>query len=192
MSKKKISPEAQAIMSAADAGLFATTVKLVEEYLIDNPSSPRAWLDLGQAQLQLGRYFAAEKAYRKVIELDGAQPGPVYAEIGNLFRAKGDFKTASEWYQKQIDADPTDPIGHLYLGNLLLRKGEFEAAIASFENALTCEHVCMEEVHYSLGLAYRSKGDLPKAKQHFEAALNHEPSFADAKIALKDVRTAIQ
>ncbi len=192
MSKKKLSPEIQAIISASDAGLLTTTVKLVEAYLVDNPSSIRGWLDLGQALLQLGRYEAAEDALHKVIELDGSQSGPIYGEIGNLFRAKGDYETAGQWYQKQIESDPGDPIGHLYLGNLLMRKGDFANATQSLKTALACENVCLEEVHYSLGLAYRGAGELVEAKRHFEAALTYDSAFADAKVALKDVRLSLR
>ena len=188
MSKKKISPEAQAIISAADAGYFATTVKLVQRFLNDHPESQRGWLDLGLALAELGRYDEAESAFKKVIELDDGVSPEVLGEIGNLYRSKGDFDSAISWYQKQIDAAPTNSMGHLYLGNIRLRRGEFDAAISIFETALTCDDVCLEEVHYSIGLAQRGKGDYKLAKVHFEKALVYDQEFAAAKVALKDVK----
>ena len=191
MSKKKISPEAQAIISAVDAGYYATTVKLVEQFLVDHPDSQRAWLDLGQALSQLGRYDESESAFQKVIDLDDGVPAEIFGEIGNLYRSKGDFESAMSWYQKQIDAAPTESIGHLYLGNIRLRRGEFDQAIAAFETALTCQHVCLEEVHYSIGLAFRGKNDFNQARSHFEKALVYDQNFADAKVALKDVKPLV-
>ena len=191
MSKKKISPQAQAIISAVDAGYFATTVKLAEQFLAEQPDSQRAWIDLGLALAELGRYEQAESAFQKVIELgDGSSP-EVLGEIGNLYRSKGDFDAAMSWYQKQIDAAPSSSMGHLYLGNIRLRRGEFDAAISIFETALKCDDVCLEEVHYSLGLANRGKGDYQLAKAHFEKALVYDQNFAVAKIALKDVKAMV-
>ncbi len=191
MAKKKISPEAQAIISAADAGYFATTVKLVEQFLVDHPESQRAWIDLGLALAELGRYDQAESAFQKVVELDDGGSPEVLGEIGNLYRSKGDFDAAMSWYQKQIDAAPNNSMGHLYLGNIRLRRGEFDAAISIFETALKCEDVCLEEAHYSIGLASRGKGDYQLAKTHFEKALVYDQNFAAAKVALKDVKAMV-
>lgn len=191
MSKKKISAEAQAIISASDAGLYATTVSLVKKFLNSNPGSQRAWLDLGQSLGQLARYDEAENAFQKVIELSGDAAAAMYGEIGNLYRAKGKFDAAISWYQKQIDADPGDSIGYLYLGNILMRQGNFEASKAAFQNALGCEGACLQEIHFSLGLANRCRGQLSEAKSHFEKAIEIDEQFRDAKIALKDVESAM-
>lgn len=190
MSKKKISQEAQAIISASDAGLWATTVALVEKFLATNLDSQRGWLDLGQSLVQLARYDEAEIAFRKVIELSGDQPAAMYGEIGNLYRAKGDFDSAITWYRKQIDAQPNEAIGYLYLGNILMRQGSFDASEAAFQNGLTCDDACLEEVHFSLGLVNRCMGKLPESKKHFEQAVEFDERFTQAKVALKDVQSA--
>ena len=159
MAKKKISAEAQAILSAADAGLLATTVSLVTKYLDDNPTSQRAWLDLGRTQGELSNYEAAETAFQKAIGLAADDSADViFGEIGNLYRSKGEFATAISWYQKQIDANPVDGTGYLYLGNVLMRQGKLVEAEAVFQQALGCQHVCLEETHYALRLVNRSMG----------------------------------
>ncbi|MFK7770330.1 MAG: tetratricopeptide repeat protein [Mariniblastus sp.] len=193
MAAKKISPEVQAILSASDLGLLATTVKLVEKFLVDNPASQRAWLDLGRALVEMSRYDVAESAFQKAIELaDGGPVDVIFGELGNLFRAKGDFDTAIGWYQKQIEADPNDGTGYLFLGNILFRQGNAEASIEACQKAAACEQVCLEEVHFSLGVAYRSLGNYSQAKTEFETALKLEEKFNAAKIALKDVTSALR
>ena len=79
----------------------------------------------------------------------------------------------------------------LYLGNILMRQGEFEDAESALNTALTCNQACLEEVHYSLGLVCRCMGRLTDAKSHFEKAVKFDDQFADAKTALKDVKTAL-
>lgn len=193
MAKKKISPEAQAILSAADAGLLVTTESLVTKFLDDHPTSLRAWLDLGRTLGELARYGEAESAFQKAIEL--AQDDPcdvIFGEIGNLYRSKGEFETALTWYQKQIDANPEDATGYLYLGNLLMRQGKLVEAEATFQQALGCQQVCLEETHYALGLVNRSLGLLREAKTHLEEALQCDASFDAAKLALKDVKNVLR
>ena len=191
MSKKKISPEVQAILSASEAGLLATTVGLVERFLLENPKSQRAWLDLGHALGQLARYEEAERAFLKVIELSDLPEGPILGEIGNLYRSKGDFESAIQWYQKQIDTDPKDGTGYLYLANVLMRQGKLAPAEVALHKALAADQVCLEEAHFSLGLVYRSQGRLAEAKTQFESALEFDEYFAAAKLALKDVKKAV-
>ena len=185
---KALPPEVQAIISASDAGLHATTVKLVQGFLADNPSSQRAWLDLGHALGNLARYSEAENAFNRAIELaDGGPVDAIYGEIGHLYRAQGKFEEAVEWYQKQIDADPTDASGYVFLGNVQRVQGKSTEAIETFKLALNCELGCLEEAHYSLGLAYRNHGQYFEAKVQFEKAIAMDQKFAAAKLALKDV-----
>ncbi|MFT5303854.1 MAG: tetratricopeptide (TPR) repeat protein [Mariniblastus sp.] len=191
MAKQKLSLEAQAIVSALDAGHLTTTVALVESFLVNHPESQRAWLDLGQSLAQLARYDEAETAFKKVIELAGeTASGAVYGEIGNIYRAKSEIATAIQWYQKQIDTDPADATGLLYLGNVLMRQGKFEEAKKAFVSALQCELVCIEEVEFSLGLICRNMGRLHDAKNHFDNAIELDDKFTEAKTALKDVVAA--
>ncbi len=190
---KKLTPEVQAILSASDLGLHATTVGLVEKFLTDNPTSQRGWLDLGRALAQMSRYHEAGNAFQKAIErADGGPVDVIYGELGNLYRAQGDYSKAIQCYQKQIEADPNDGTGYLFLGNILFRQGNVEESIEACKKALACEEVCLEEAHYSLGLAYRSLGKFAEAKAEFESALKLEEKFAAAKVALKDVTTAMK
>lgn len=185
---KTLPPEVQAIISASDAGLHATTVKLVREYVANNPESQRAWIDLGHSLGHLARYEEARQAFEKAIELAGEGPVDViFGEIGHLYRAQGDFESAISWYQKQIAADPNDSMGYLFLGNVQRAKGDSEAAIATLTKALECELGCREEVHFSLGLAYRNADQMFEAKLQLEKAVAIDDKFAAAKTAIKDV-----
>jgi tetratricopeptide (TPR) repeat protein len=191
MSKKRIQPEVQAIISAADAGLYATTVKLAEAFLADNPDSLRGWLDLGHALTCLCRYDDAVAAYeraKKLAEESGQSPDGILAELGQLHRQKGDFDRAAECFDTQIAASPDDASGYLMKAALQLQSGHAQQSVSTLERALDCKTGCHEEVHYSLGLALRSAGDLTHAKKHFQKALDLDANYAAAKSALKDVK----
>ena len=189
MSNKKLSPEIQAILSASDAGLHVTTISLVQKFLVEHPNSPRGLIDLGRAFAQVFRFDEAEQAFNKVIELsDEKSAAAIYGEIGNLYRTQGKFEQAVQWYEKQIAADPEDALGYLYLGNLLLRQGDFSSAGTVFHKALECKTACFDEIHYSIGLVNRSLENYGEAASHFKQAIELNDRHDDAKVALKDVK----
>ena len=193
-SKKQIQAQAQAIISAADAGLFATTVALTETFLKENPDSVRGWLDLGHALTCLCRYDDAIAAYEKAIGLAkdaGQNPDGIYSELGQLHRQRGDFKSAADCFQNQIEANSDDAAGYLMSATLQLQSGQTDQAIETLTRALDCSSGIKEEVHFSLGTVYRSKGELVPARDQFQQALSISPDYAAAKTALKDAKSAI-
>ena len=192
--KQQIQAQAQAIISAADAGLFATTVALAEAFLQENPSSVRAWLDLGHALTCLCRYDDAIAAYQKATGLAedaGQNPDGIHSELGQLYRQQGDFGSAAKCFQNQIDANPDDAAGYLMKATLQLQSGQPDQAIETLNRALDCSAGIKEEVHFSLGTAFRSTGDLVQARDQFQQALEISPDYAAAKSALKDTTSAI-
>ena len=129
--KKQVQAQVQAIISAADAGLFATTVTLADAFLKENPTSVRAWLDLGHALTCLCRYDDAIAAYQKAIGLAedaGQNPDGIHSELGQLHRQRGDFDSAAKCFENQIDANPDDAAGYLMKATLQLQSGEPDAS----------------------------------------------------------------
>lgn len=193
-SKKHIQAQAQAIISATDAGLFATTVTLAKAFLKENPASLRGWLDLGHALTCLCRYDDAIEAYQKAIDLAedaGENPDGIHSELGQLHRQRGDFDSAAKCFQNQIDANPDDATGYLMKATLQLQSGQPDQSIETLNRALECSAGVPEEVHFSFGVTLRSKGDLIQARDQFQQALSLAPDYEAAKTALKDVKSAI-
>jgi tetratricopeptide (TPR) repeat protein len=193
-SKKQLQAQAQAIISAADAGLFATTVTLADAFLKENPNSLRGWLDLGHALTCLCRYDRAIEAYQQAIELAneaGQNPDGIHSELGQLYRQRGDFESAANSFQNQIDANPDDAAGYLMKATLQLQGGQADLAMQTLTRALDCSSGVREEVHYSLGVTLRSMGELSKARDQFQQALSLSPDYSAAKNALKDVKSAV-
>ncbi len=189
---KKLPPEVQAIVSASDAGFYATTVLLLKPFLENNPDSQRGWIDYGHALGNLSRYREAEAAYQRAIELTKeADRDSIYGEIGNLFRNEGNYDVAAQWYRKQIEANPKDATGHVFLGSLEIKRGEFASAIEILQEGLECQTVCFEELHFALGSAYRSLEEFTLAKVHFDKAIAADAKYDAAKTALKDVKNAV-
>ena len=189
MAKAQLKHLQQQLITASDNQWYATTVKLADEYLSLEPKSVRAMVDKGHALIKLARYKDALEAFEQAIEqLDGQSPDAIFGEIGSLYRDQGNFEKAAEFFRKQIEADPTDGTGHLFLGTLQFQQGDLDVAQATLQKGLACETGCEEELRYALGCALRSGGKLQKAKAEFEAVLRISPKDELAKNALKDVQ----
>ena len=187
---KKLPPEIQAIVSATDAGLFATAADLLQRYLQANSDSARGWIDLGHALSQLGRFDAAREAYHKAIALSDADAPVevVFGELGHLSRTQGDFESADRWYRKQIAQAPEDATGYLFLGNLLLSAGSHLPAIETLRRGLECENATDESIHLALAHAYVSVEKYFDARQLLEKCLTAKPDLEPARRLLKDVK----
>jgi Tfp pilus assembly protein PilF len=74
---------------------------------------------------------------------------------------------------------------HNNLGVVLARRGELEAARAQFLLA-TADGAYAPDAQYNLGLLEVSHGELPRAIERFETALQLDPSRRDVAVALGD------
>src|SRR5213080_3313981 len=78
---------------------------------------------------------------------------------------------------------PTDPDAQVSLGNLFLRKGRIDEAIAHYQKAIML-HPDHFLARYSLGHALLEKGELDSAIQVCRSALLLRPSDADCHTTL--------
>lgn len=192
MSKNELKKLQQQLISASDSNLLASTVRLADEYLAMSPGSVRALMDKAHALAGLARYEESLGVYQAAIEnlQDGQSPDAIYGEIGNLYRVKGEFSQAIVYYRKQIESDPDDVTGYLFLGTLQLQQGEISAAQETLQSANQCSSGCLEELKLALGNTMRAMGDYEQAAACYNEALQLSPGDALAKAALKDVRQA--
>jgi len=189
MAKDAIKKLQQQLITASDNQWYATTVKLAEKYLELKPDSIKALLDQGHALMKLARYTEALSVFETALEKLGDQsPDAIFGEIGNLYRDQGDFEKAAEFYRRQIEGDPKDATGGLFLGTLLFQQGDFAVAEQTLRAALQCEMKCEEELRYALGCVLRSAGRLKQAKAEFEEVLRIVPNDGLAKNAIKDLQ----
>lgn len=192
MAKDAIKKLQQQLITASDNQWYATTVQLADEYLELQPDSIKAMLDKGHALTKLARYDAALSVFEAAIEkLGDTSPDAIYGEIGNLYRDQGDFAQATEYYRRQIEGDPNDATGRLFLGTLQFQQGNFTDAERTLREGLECEIGCEEELRYALGCVLRSMGQIKTARAEFEEVLRIVPNDTLAKNALKDLQAMV-
>ncbi len=78
-----------------------------------NPQHPRAWVNLGMALGQQGRYPESLEAFAKVTGTAGA-----YSNLGFILTTQGKRAEAKRYYQEALQHDPNLPIARLALAKL--------------------------------------------------------------------------
>ncbi|MDT5157556.1 MAG: hypothetical protein QOH51_1913 [Acidobacteriota bacterium] len=104
----------------------AAAVIRLEEALRDFPASPRLWLALGIAQLNVGKNDDAQKSFTRTLELD-PKSVPALAYLGTTYAERGQYAEAVAFYQRAIDAGTNLSVPYYLAADALLKQPEVDA-----------------------------------------------------------------
>lgn len=91
---------------------------LLQQLVEMEPAFPKAYTNLGLAQLKQGRTAEAEKSLLQAIEGDGSD-AVAFNHLAVILRERGDFEQAQDHYRKALSADDEYANAHLNYGILL-------------------------------------------------------------------------
>jgi tetratricopeptide (TPR) repeat protein len=181
------------LRAAHKADLPALTVAQARQFVIQSPDCGPAWKILGSALIDLARHADAETALKRALSL--CPPDKFWiplSEMGHLYKARGEYKTAAAWYRQAIEAVPDEASGYIYLGGVLAKSGLLKEAEAAHRAAVRCEQGCRDEAYLNLGLVLRAQERYEEAAKCFELALGLDSKYTAARRALRDVRNTIR
>ncbi len=134
---------------------------------------------LGGVYFSLGNYENAIINFEKVVETTKNNTikemvqknlSFAYAKMGNNAVADGNPKQAVEYLQKSVDNSNYDA-AYLSLAKVYSDLGEYDKTIDAAQNALKYRaSIGKGGPYYYLGLAYKNKGEVDKAKEMFNQA----------------------
>ena len=124
------------------------------------------------------RVLAAEKLYRKLIEVRPADPNPLHF-LGVLLHQDGKSEEALAMIDRSLEMDPRVASWHNNRGNVLLLLQRAEDARAAYERCRELEPA-NPAVANNLACLLRALGELDAAESLFRELLAREPGFADA------------
>ncbi|MCP4592126.1 MAG: tetratricopeptide repeat protein [bacterium] len=106
----------------------------------------------------------------------------LYVLLGDTTAQSGDLQAAEGYYRKALDSSPESPRAHNHLGVVLGKRGDLEAALAEFAEALRGDLTARlrANVHYNRGNAHDAAGDSAQALGDYNACLELDPEFAPA------------
>ncbi len=128
----------------------------------------RAWIALGEVELELGRPKRALAAWRRAPDLDRRAGRRIYPRIGPVFEATGRPQDFGTWLRGLLDAQPDDFEARIALARMLAAHGAAEEALAELRAALERDPNALA-THVALGRLLRSENrDAEAAKAHEE------------------------
>ncbi|SEB03372.1 O-linked N-acetylglucosamine transferase, SPINDLY family protein [Paraburkholderia sartisoli] len=129
------------------------------------------------AHHQAGRFTDAAAHYQQILSREPDHADAVHF-AGLLVCDTGDIATGVEWIRRSIQLHP-NAIYYNNLGNVLIRRGEHHAAIASYREALALKPD-YAEAHNNLGNALREAGEYAAAVDSCANALALAPEYVEA------------
>ena len=148
---------------------------------------------LGVALSRLFNHDEAENVLRRAIDCsDRKLRNIIYGKMGHLFMNRCDVDSAARWYQKAIESAPHDATGYIFLGEAHAKQGNLVDAENVFRKGSQCPDGCIDEAYYNLGTTLRCQGRLHEAQDCYLRALELDPEYRNAQVAMDDVSAAIK
>jgi serine/threonine-protein kinase len=162
-----------------------------QEALATDPNFARAWAGVAFAWIALADdYVAPKDAYprAKTAALNAIRLDPALAEARAALGAvelwyDWDFKSASRELNEAIRLDPEGVYAYRYYGNLLKASGRFDSAMTVIRRAERLEPLSPGRIN-SVALMYTTLGRYDLAIQEAKKALEMDPNYADAFLAI--------
>jgi cytochrome c-type biogenesis protein CcmH len=106
----------------------------IELQLTRTPDDLRGWVAIAPAYMQLGRFADAERAFRRIIELDGPSADRE-TDLGEALMMGQGGNVSEEslrLFRSAAERDPSHLRSRFYLASAATRSGEFQSAIAQW------------------------------------------------------------
>jgi len=145
----------------------------------DNPGRPDTRVLLGQALTALGQYEAAAPHLRQALQADSSS-GLARYHYGRLLLKQGRYAEALPHLLAARQWQPGDYWINYELGRAYQAANQPDQALGAFEQALTIQR--RPEALNALGALCLSQGDLPRARQYLDQALQLDPRNLEALI----------
>lgn len=169
----------QKSIALKNAGNLEESKNALEECLKKKPDFEAAYNALGGVYFSMGNFDKAVTNFEKVLEISKNNNiknrvkknlALAYARMGNSALTDGNHNRAIEYFTKSVQTNNYDA-AYLSLAKLYSELGEWDKSIAASENALKYRtSISKGGPHYYMGISYKGKGDLAKAKQFFTEA----------------------
>jgi tetratricopeptide (TPR) repeat protein len=182
-----------AVRKLDNKGSVAGFLDDAQGLVADFPKRSLSWLELGIALTNVARYDEALKALNKSARLMKPKYRAIpYALKGHLFKAKGNYRLAEQWYRKAIEVEPRDAGWWAFLGSVLARQGRLSEAKDVWRKQIKLGSGATDEGHLNLGFIYRSEQKYKIALRHAEKAIAIDPNYKEVKLLRADLIHAMK
>ncbi len=154
------------------AGQYDEAISTCESAAKHGVMNGRLLARLGDLYLRSGRKEQAIAAYEKAEQYD---PSDIESQtnLGTAYLETGKPSDAERCFRRVLMTEDYAP-AHNGLGLLAIQRRDGDTARAQFEKAVAMDP-SLVEAQLNLGLLYKMAGDIPRAKECFEAFLQKAP-----------------
>jgi tetratricopeptide (TPR) repeat protein len=188
---------------------YPQAVKYLEDALAIDPEAESLHAPLAAAYRGLGQLDKAQPHLRQWRNRDLPVPDPLQQELDLLLESALSYELrgvrafearawpqAVQFFRKGIELSHEDTqlsrSLHHKLGTALYLTGDIQGAREQFEEVV--RHAppggldeATSKAHYSLGVLMASRGDTQPAVEHLLAAVQYQPNYVEAHMAVADV-----
>jgi tetratricopeptide (TPR) repeat protein len=161
-----------------------------EERVRINPSSLEDRIVLGYTHYLKGNNNQAVNEFKYVLELD-ENYFDAYYNLGLVYLDEKKYYEALSMFNKTVDLAPKDFKGHVQMGTSYRHLKMYDQALESYSeaNRLAPGNV---EIIYQIGIVAEELEDYAMAAEIYKDALNYDPLYEMALVALERVDKAQQ
>ena len=123
------------------------------------------------------KFKEAKKLYNEILKIKPDHANTLN-NLGELFRAEGETKSAQICYEKAIKANPNLASSYNNLGLVYKSNKDNIKAIELFIKSIEIDPN-FANPNYNLGIIYKELGDYKKAKSFYEQVIKINPNHAD-------------
>jgi tetratricopeptide (TPR) repeat protein len=156
--------------------------KLWKKTIQVNPSSARAFNNLGVSLSKEGKYAQAEEAFRTALKLE-ARYGRPHGGLGFIMYKRGNPEGAIEEYKQALRLNPYLYEARLLLGQIYEEKGLIEEAKNEYQTVIKHNPYYLK-AHLRLGDIFEREGKLDLAQISYEHLIRLDPNDPQAHYRL--------
>jgi tetratricopeptide (TPR) repeat protein len=139
------------------------------------------WEELAAISDSEGLFEEAERAYQGLIDIGPPHAALAALRLGNLYARYSLVDQAIRYFSLAAELHPSSPVPHNNIGLQLMKRGDYEGALAAFEDGLAAavpeDSSGIAMVLNNLGLLHRERGDSVAAADALLRAHSLSPSF---------------
>ena len=161
----------------------------------DGDAYTGAYVQMGQAYEDLGQDDAAERRYKRAIEVD-PQSATAYFYLAELYRKQDKLDDAITNFQKALELDPEMSEAQLQLGVAYQASGDIAKAQEIFSQLTGGEGegttgTAAAQAYIRLGNLAREQDDTDTAIAQYQAAQKADPTTVAAYVQLAQILSLI-
>lgn len=162
-------------------------IETANRILAIEPNNATAYRLIGYANEILQKYPEAIAAYNTSLKFE-PNSAEAYSGRGHAYDLSGDLAKAEEDYKKSLSINPEFDHALINMARIAGRKNDF-AGVKSYANKtinVTTSIRFKADAEQLIGLAESALGNLNAAQEHFDKAIDYDPSLPAAWVAMAD------